>query len=202
MVESKKQFMLISLSNFIARLYSLRLMIGLLICAAFFFWLFNFSTLPLSNPEMKRVSGGEGLLDLRVYYSAQEAFRTMESYGAKGRALYLRFLAADFIFVPIYGLAFSLLFTRLALVRWGSASTRLRVNLLPLGIAVADFLENICLVLLLTGHPTHNLFVGSLAGIATLTKQVQTATALLFLAYSCLSLLMRSFGAKKRTADH
>jgi len=39
-----------------------------------FFWLFNFSALPLSDPEMKRVSGGEGLLDLRFYYSAQEAF--------------------------------------------------------------------------------------------------------------------------------
>jgi hypothetical protein len=164
-------------------------MAGLLICTACFFWLFNFSTLPLSNPELKRVSGGEGLLDLRLYYSAQEAFRTIESYGAGGRALYLRFLAADFIFVPIYGLAFALLFTRLALTLWGRASSRIVVNLLPLGIALADFVENSCLLFLLTGYPERRLFVGALAGMATLTKQALTFSALLFLAYGCLRLV-------------
>ncbi len=174
-------------------------MVGLLICAAGFFWLFNFSALPLSNPELKRVGSGEGLLDLRLYYSAQEAFRTIESYGAEGRALYLRFLAADFVFVPIYGLAFALLFTRLAITLWGRASSRLRVNLLPLGIALADFAENICLLLLLTGYPEHSLFVGTLAGMATLTKQVLTFSALLFLTYGCIRLLARGFGSKKAT---
>jgi hypothetical protein len=186
------------LSSAVVRLYSLRLMVGLLICAAFFFWLFNFSALPLSDPEMKRISNGEGLLDLRLYYSAQEAFRTIESYGAEGRALYLRFLAADFIFVPIYGLAFALLFTRLAIALWGRASSRLRVNLLPLGIALADFVENSCLLLLLAGYPEHSLFVGALAGMATLTKQMLTFSSLLFLAYSCLSLLTRGFGSGKK----
>jgi len=173
-------------------------MFGLLSCAAFFFWLFNFSTLPLSNPELKRVSNGEGLLDLRLYYSAQEAFQTIESYGPQGRALYLRFLAADFVFVPIYGLAFALLFSRVALTLWGRASSRLRVNLLPLGIVLADFVENICLFLLLTGYPEHSLFVGTLAGMATLTKHVLTFSALLFLAYGCLRLLMRGFNPKKK----
>jgi len=186
------------LSNFIARRYSLRLMVSLLIAVACFFWLFNFSALPLSNPELKRVSNGEELLDLRLYYSAQEAFRTIESYGAEGRALYLRFLAADFVFVPIYGLGFALLFTRMALALWGRSSSRMWINLLPLGIVLADFLENICLLLLLTGYPERSLFVGALAGVATLTKHVLTFSALLFLVIGCLSLLTRGFGSKKR----
>ena len=69
-----KENMFARLSNAVARLYSLRLTVGLLICAAGFFWLFNFSALSLSDPGLKRVSGGEGLLALRLYYSAQEAF--------------------------------------------------------------------------------------------------------------------------------
>jgi len=185
------QCMLNKLSSLIARRYSLRLMITLFFAVAFFFWLFNFSTLPLSNPELKRIGNGGELLDTRSYYSAQEAFQAMERYGAEGRALYRRFLAADFIFAPTYGLAFALLFTRLAIALFGPSSSWVRLNVLPIGIAVADVAENIGIFLLLQTYPAQHIVLGSLAGIATLVKWTLTVVALVFLALAVLLLVKR-----------
>jgi len=190
--------MLNKLNNFIARRYSLRLMIGLFLGVAFFFWLFNFSTLPLSGPELRKLSSGEDLLDVRTYYSAQEAFRAMERYGTAGRALYIRFLAADFIFAPLYGLAFALLFTRLASTLFAPSSPWNRMNLLPIGIAMADIAENLCILVILQMYPDQKHLVGSLAGIATLAKWVLSMAALAFLTLSSLFLLARRFEPKRK----
>lgn len=197
MVAAEGQIMLNKLSNFIARRYSLRLMIGLFLGVAFFFWLFNFSTLPLSGPELKKVSNGEDLLDVRFYYSAQEAYRAMERYGVEGRALYLRFLAADFIFAPLYGFAFALLFTRLTSTLFPSSSNWRKLNLLPIGIAMADIAENICIFLLLQMYPEQIHLVGTLAGIATLTKWVLTIVAFIFLVLTSPILLVKRLGFKR-----
>jgi len=188
--------MLNKLSSFIARRYSLRLMIALFIAVAFFFWTFNFSSLPLSNPELKRISNGGELLDTRIYYSAQEAFRAMERYGVEGRALYRRFLAADFIFAPTYGLAFALLFTRLTIALFGPSSSWVRFNVLPIGIAVADVAENTGIFLLLQTYPAQHSVLGSLAGIATLVKWSLTVIALVFVALTGL-LLVKRFGSSR-----
>lgn len=197
-IKSKEENALFArISRTIAGLHSLRLMIILLAGAAFFFYLFNFSTLPLSNPELMRLSGGEGLLDLRLYYSAQEAFRAMEGYGAAGRDMYLRFMAADFVFLAIYGLGFALLFTRMATAISGPSSAWTRTNLLPLAIALADFTENIFIFLLLREYPEQHLLVGSLTGIATLAKQVLIALTLAVFAIMGVYISAKRLGIKR-----
>jgi hypothetical protein len=183
--------MLSKLSNLIARCYSLRLMISLCIAVAFFFWLFNFSSLPLSNPALMRVSHGKELLDVRLYYSAQEAFQAMKDYGPEGREIYQHFLVADFVFAPLYGLAFSLLLTLLARALFGPASSWSRLNLLPIGIALIDWLENTCLFLLLIRYPGQNVFIGTASGIATLAKWVLTAVTLAVFAFMGMRLLAK-----------
>ena len=190
--------MLNNLSNFIARLYSLRLLLSLLAAIAFFFWLFNFSTLPLSNPALKLAGNGGELLDMRLYYSAQEAFREMDRYGARGRAVYLRFLSVDFLFALTYGLAFSLLLTRLTRALFGPASSWSRLNLLPIGIALMDWLENCCLLLMLIRFPEQNVFIGTAAGIATLAKWVLTAVTMAVLIVTGLLLLTRQLRSSRK----
>ena len=37
-----------------------------------FFWLFNFSHVPISNTQFIKMSGQEGLLDTMFFYSSQE----------------------------------------------------------------------------------------------------------------------------------
>jgi hypothetical protein len=178
---------LLRLSNSIARLYSRKLLFFLFLAIAFFFWLFNFSSLPLSEPELKRLSNGEGLLDTRFYYTAPEAFRAMDRYGTAGRALYLRFLAFDSIFAPLYGFAFALLITRVAAGLFDPASRWNSVNLLPLAIATADVAENACLLLLLTIYPAQNRLIGTLAGIATVTKWSLAIISIGVLTILCLT---------------
>lgn len=183
--------MFAKLSNAVARLYSKKLLIVLFLGVAFFFWLLNFSSLPVSEPALKRLSNGEGLLDTRFYYTAPEAFHAMDRYGAAGRALYLRFLAFDSIFAPLYGFAFALLMTRVAAGLFDPASRWNSVNLLPLAVAMADVAENVCLLLLLTAYPEQDRLVGTLAGIATLTKWSFAVIAIGVLTILFLSLAIR-----------
>jgi hypothetical protein len=104
------------------RFYSTPLMLALLLAAFGFFWLFNFSPLPISNNELIKLSSSEGLLDVRPFYSAAEAYSALTHYGAAGREFYLRFLAADFIFIPVYSLGFGLLMARVVRAVCGAGS--------------------------------------------------------------------------------
>lgn len=185
--------MLNQLSSFIVRRYSPLLMLALLVATSGFFWLFNFSnfSIPISNPQLVNISGGEGLLDLKFFYSAQEAYAILTQCGIEGRALYKRFLPADFIFLICYGFGFSLLFTRLSLTLHGPDSGWTKLNLLPLGIALADFAENILILLMLVMYPEKLPIVGTLAGYATLTKQFFTLVSLIILFVIIFQLLVR-----------
>ncbi len=183
------------LSREIAQLYSARLMLFLLLVVAVFFLLFNFSHFPFSNPSLVEISGGVGLLDVMPYYSAQEAFSLLDRYGTQGRELYLRFLVADFMFIPAYGLGFSLLFTRAVRARFGENDTRLWLNLLPLAAGLFDCLENLCILGMLLMYPATNLALGTLSGIATLCKTALTLVSLLCMSYLGLSLVIRRFNA-------
>lgn len=183
------------LSRGIENLYSARVMLFLLLSATVFVWLFNFSHVPFSNPSLKKISGGEGLLDVLPFYSAQEAFSILGRYGTVGQELYLKFLAADFIFIPVYSLGFALLFTRAVRARFGENDTWLWLNLLPLGIGLFDCIENLCILGMLLMYPGTNLALGTLSGLATLCKAVLTLDSLLCLGYLGMRLLIHRFNS-------
>jgi hypothetical protein len=185
----------------IERHYSTPLMLVLLLASAGFFWLFNFSALPLSNPELKRLSRGQGLLDLMWYYTAQEAFAILCRYGTAGRELYLRFLAADFVFIPVYSLGFAFLMTRAVRAVCTQGNSWLWLNLLPFGIGIFDSVENLCILVMLNLYPDTAVVFGTLSGIATLCKSVLTLLALLSLGCIGLIWLMRRLGFKPSAAQ-
>ena len=176
--------------------YSTRLMMVLLSASIGFFWLFNFSTLPLSNPELVKLSGQEGLLDLMPHYSAKEAFAALSHYGPAGRDLYLRFLAADFVFIPIYSLGFAFLMTRTLRAVCMENTTWSWLSLLPFGIGLFDGIENLSILTMLSLYPEASVVVGTLSGIATLCKHLLTLLTLLSLGYGGVILLMQQFGFK------
>jgi len=184
--------MLNRLSIYISKKYSPYRMFMLLAVTGGFFWLFNFSSLPLpiSNPQLIKISGGEGLLDLKLFYTAQEAYHSMTQYGEQGRALYKRFLMADFVFACCYGLGFSMLFTRLIRVVHEAKSVWMKFNLLPLGIALADCTENIFILSMLNLYPEKFPLIGMLAGLATAGKHMLIFISLTFLFIETGRLLM------------
>jgi len=156
------------------------------------FWLFNLSSLPLSNPGLMRASGGEGLLDVRPFYTAGEAYAAMQHYGPAGRTLYRHFLAADGLFSLVYSLGFGLLFTRLLRALYGRHSPWMRLNLLPVAIGLFDGLENLLILGMLNGFPQPHPIIATLAGLATLLKTVLTLCALLMLVLGTLRLAYQS----------
>lgn len=165
----------------VERRYSKRLTWALLLASAGFVWLFNFSALPLSDPELIRVSGGQGLLDLMPYYTAQEAFAILGRYGAGGRELYLRFLAADFAFIPVYTLGLAFLMTRAVRAACPGGKSWLWLNLLPFGIGIFDDVEDFCILAMLGLYPGFSAPIGTLAGIATQGKNALTLLTVLTL---------------------
>jgi len=186
------------LSQWIVRCYSTRFMLVLLLASIGFFWLFNFSTLPLSNPELVKLSGREGLLDAMPYYSAQEASTALIHYGTAGRELYLRFLAADFVFIFIYSLGFALLLTRAVRCLGVENNSWFLLNLLPLFIGFFDCVENLLILTMLILYPGTSAALGTISGAATLCKNFLMLLTLFSLASVGMVLLMRRLGFKSR----
>lgn len=185
---------IVRISHGIERLYSTSFMSALLIAFVGFFWLFNFSPLPLSNPELIKLSGHEGLLDLMPFYTAQEAYAAMSNYGPAGRELYLRFLRADFIFIPIYSLGFAFLMTRTVRAVCDERSAWSWLNVLPVGIGLFDCMENLSIFGVLSLYPAVYEVLGALAGISTLFKHIFTLLTLLALGYGGVVLILRQCG--------
>jgi len=182
------------ISLWISQRYSTSAIIILFIVVFGFFWLFNFSRLPISNSEFIKLSGQEGLLDTMLFYSSQEAYTALTHYGEEGRRLYLGFLAADFIFIIFYSVAFAFLMTMVVFSVCGKGSSWLRLNLLPLGIGFFDCVENICIFGMLNIYPLNSTILGTISGSATGCKWLLTMVLISCLVYGGIIILLRRFG--------
>ncbi|MRR56671.1 MAG: hypothetical protein EG824_00420 [Deltaproteobacteria bacterium] len=107
-----------------------------------------------------------------MYYTAQQAYDRIASFGESGRAVYLRILMGDMIYPAIFGV---LIATSISLVlRWLRLSgTYWRyLSLLPLVNMAFDYLENAALICVLVAYPTQMLGVASIAGVLTFLKNI------------------------------
>ncbi len=180
----------------IGRRYTISLMLILFLFVFGFFWLFNFSRLPISNSEFIKLSGQEGLLDTMLFYSSQEAYTALTHYGEEGRRLYLGFLAADFIFIILYSITFSFLMTMAVFTVYGKESSWLRLNLLPLGIGFFDCVEDICILGMLGLYPLNSTVLGTISGSATACKWLLTLVVIFCLVYGGIIIFLRRFGSR------
>ena len=181
--------MLTAFSRVLYRHATWRAIVPLLLICAGYFWVFNYSSLPISNPAVVATGCGEGLLDLRQYYNASAAYQALDCYGVTGRAIYKRFLLADTSFVFFYGAGFSLLLTRLLSMLTVQASRWRIANMLPLSVALADATENLLIFILLSAFPQYLPELGDLAGLVTLTKWALSVVSLATLT-GCLGTLL------------
>lgn len=125
------------------------------------------------------------------FYSAHEAFAALSHYGTVGRELYLRFLAADFVFIPVYSFGFGLLMTLTVRAVCSESTPWLWLNVLPWGIGLFDCVENLSILGMLGLYPNTNMVIGTLSGISMLCKHLLTLTTLLALGYGGLILFLR-----------
>jgi hypothetical protein len=109
-------------------------------------------------------------LDDPVFYTPEEIFSIMESWGDGGRTYQLWLhLTWDVIF-PILGFLFVGLFISWLLQRsFRSGSKLQKLNMLALG-SVFDLLENICLISMMVVYPARPVVVAWLKTIFTTNK--------------------------------
>lgn len=157
--------------------------LGILTCLLFLFLFLLSSLLPADK-----------VLDLRFAYSVQEAYEIIGMLDLETRKIY-RFgiWALDLPYMFIYGLLFSGLLYKI----WNTP----KVLVLPLGIVLMDFFENLMVLRILKIYPLENHLLATLASLFTTSKWLLVGLMVLTILFG----LMNNFFTRKvapRTHSH
>jgi len=102
-------------------------------------------------------------LDMRYWYTPEDAYRLLSELGSKGRRIYAATeLTLDLLFPFVYGSLLAILMVHL--------QENSRCALLPLTAALADWAENITIVYLISNYEERPSPVAWLGAVCTATK--------------------------------
>lgn len=156
----------------------------------------------ITIPKVMAFSGELKLLDMMpLGYDLDDINALFAALGEKGRSIYLyNQIPVDMIYPFLFGISYSLIFAYFLNKLGKLDSVFFYVSLLPLVAGIADYLENIGIVLMLTKFPDVS---PGLAGITNVFSMVKSTTTTLF--FILLILLILRLGIKTlaelRTAD-
>jgi len=117
-------------------------------------FLMNGTQLPFSNPTIVEHSGGIPILDMRLWFTPEDAYDLFTALGTEGRRAYrILHLLPDMIFPMGYSLVFAFL-SAWFLVRLFPLEYWMQwLCLIPLVSGLADQLENLSLVICSLAFP-------------------------------------------------
>jgi hypothetical protein len=116
--------------------------------------------LAVTLPVLKAAPGGNiEALDARFFYTPEEAFSTVASYGDAARLWTRAYLTWDVVNPILYTLTFSLLISWLFQRSFKPQSKLQKLNVVPAGAGIFDLLENIGIVSLLAVYPAQPVAV-------------------------------------------
>jgi len=125
----------------------------------------------ITLPRLQAAPGGSIVsLDAQLFYTPEQAFATVASYGDAARFWIGVYLTWDIVNPILYTLIFSLLMSWLFRRGFQAESKLQKLNLLPLGAGLCDLLENICIVTLLAVYPAQPAVVAWLSTVCTVSK--------------------------------
>lgn len=148
-------------------------------------------------PRLQAAPGGSIVsLDAQLFYTPEQAFATVASYGDAARFWIGVYLTWDIVNPILYTLIFSLLTSWLFQHSFQASSRLQRLNVLPVGAALCDLLENICIVTLLAVYPAQPAVVAWLSTVCTVSKMgflgVSTLLILVGLVTAAMKALSRA----------
>jgi hypothetical protein len=153
--------------------------------------------LPRIEKAMKAGSGGTGPIDLRFFYSPDEAYRMIESYGEDGRRNYaLVESTVDIVYPLTYATLLSLILTFAYRRVAGPDHPLQQARLLPYGVMLVDFSENAGIVTMLLRYPARYNALARLTSVFTLTKWLGFAVIIVLTLGGLITV-----GVKKVTAS-
>jgi hypothetical protein len=130
----------------------------------------NTVDMAVSVPRIEAVSGGAEILDMKVYYTSDEAYKILDQLGTEGRRVYQGMLTEfDFIFPLLYALTLSMSAVMILGKLFPNAMRIQKLGLIPLLAGAFDWLENISALVMLANYPKVSA-VSSVAGYFTLGK--------------------------------
>jgi hypothetical protein len=154
---------------------------------------------PLGVARLRDMTDGVGILDLERGYSPERAYEILTAQGETGRAFYLgSIIPLDFLFPLTYTLFYLTANTFILQRLFADSSPLRKLSLLPLVAGLADYVENIFILVLLLGYPTRRDFVAILANTLTVTKGLFMVASMLLLVVGLLALLIKALVARVR----
>ncbi|SDX76258.1 hypothetical protein SAMN05518855_1020131 [Paenibacillus sp. CF384] len=148
--------------------------------------------LPYGSSKLNDYSGGAGILDLRLSYSADKAYAIIGAYSDAGRSFYVTFtLAADYIYPIVYSLCFSLLTTVIYRRAFAPKSWLHQLPLLIYITLLLDYLENACILTMLTNYPDRITFIAQAGSLFTTLKWTMAAISILLLLFGIVMLIVK-----------
>lgn len=142
-------------------------LIGLTFACALFI---NLSDFPISVRRIKIISNGAGIPDMKFYYTSEEVYRILDLQQQSGRQAYIKFLLFfDTMFPLLYGIAFSALLAKVFLKTFSKTSWTHNLIIVPLIVAIFDYLENFSIITMLIKYP-ERIWIANIAGYFTACK--------------------------------
>ncbi len=144
-------------------------------------------------PQVEQYSAGMKLFDLSPSgYSYQYAIELLSALGSTGRATYLyRQLPLDFVYPGLFAVSFCLLQSWLFAKSLLPDSKIFYACLVPLTAGLFDYLENICIVFMLTSFPNVPEMLVAFASAFTIVKSTITTACFVFLTTGCILLIKK-----------
>jgi hypothetical protein len=179
------------LSHRLQRFSNRKSFLLLLAAYAFYMPVFFFADVPFGLSSIKPYAQGTNILDVELFFTAEQAYQRLALFGEQGRAVYFNILMGDLIYPALLGgllsVSITLLFRRLNV----SGACWQYLGLLPLANMVLDYTEDALLVSLLHSYPDQLPLAAAAAGVVTLAKNIAGMLGFLALGLGLLALLFR-----------
>lgn len=171
------------------------------LAALVIFLLFTILVLPRQSAGAGEVSGEAGAPDLSFFYTPDDLYRMAEAYGEAGRQAFVDArLTFDVVWPLVYLFFLSTSISWLLSRGLAPGSRALRLNLLPTGAVLLDFLENFANILVMLRYPAHTPVIEWLAPLFTMTKWSLVGMSFIVLVVGIGLVLIKSMRRKKYVA--
>lgn len=153
---------------------------------------------PFGVAELKERTNGVGVLDLEPGYTPDQGYEILMKLGPEGRAFYRQIMLFDLIFPVTYMLFFASLILFL-FSKWLPGKPALyKLSLLPIAAGIADYVENIFILIMLNSYPAKLNAIIVAANIFTLTKLILISLSILLVDSALLGIVYKALRDKYR----
>lgn len=171
--------------------------IGFILTMAVYLWMLLYTI-----PRVESFAPGIALFDLSpTGYSTQHAISLLETLGETGRNVYLtQQLPVDFIYPGLFAISYSLLLIWLFAKSFAVDSKIFYLALVPALAGLFDYLENICIILMINSFPGLSPALVGTASTFSILKSIFTIVFYLLLLAGFVSFFASLLKRKSKVA--